>query len=230
MHPVPPPPPPVSAEFESSAGPAQAGGPPQKIPWKMSRCSNGKTVIDQGGRSVITDPQAGQMTILDHVKKEAMILPLKPPAPGSPGAGMSGAPGQSMPAPLSIQDLGKKIVGGNEVEGKLLKFAPPKLPQIPGAPRLPGQPEPPGGPKPPGSAPPGGPQFNAPSIPHTLEVWTSTKFQLPLFSKSTSNAGSQTVICKQVTPGDSAGCSTSIPPGYRVVPLPKLPEAPKPPG
>src|SRR5690349_18649322 len=73
--PAPPPPPPpklpaASADCETTVQLAQPGSLPQKMAYTMSRAADGKTRIDYGNTSVITDPNTQKMTILDHVAKE----------------------------------------------------------------------------------------------------------------------------------------------------------------
>ena len=229
--------PPLSAEFESSADPAGGqGGAPQK--WKLSRCSSGKSMIDYGNKTVITDPKAQQVITLDHVKKEALVVPL-PPAQGKlPGMipGMPQVPSLQTPSPahpIDVKDLGKKLIGGHEAEGKLYTFRPPQLPQPPGlTPPQPHQPpglKPPQLHQPPGLKPPQLPQppgLKLPQLAHTVEVWTSSKLHLPLLTKSGSGAAQHTTTCKQVTAGEPPGCSLQIPPDYEVVHPPSMPNLP----
>lgn len=86
--------------------------------------------MDTGNTSVITDPHAGVTTILNHATKQAHITPFTPPAPpGAPPAPampkMPAAPSAAPPAappppaqPPNVQDLGKKVIDGEEAEGK----------------------------------------------------------------------------------------------------------------
>ncbi len=160
--PKPPALPPLTAEFTSVLQPAKPGSPPAQSASSLLRAGDGKTRVDSGTTSLISNPATGETTLLDHVKKTATIQMPAPPAP--PSAAMPKLPGlapppmpaaPTPPAPPS-QDLGKSIMQGHEVEGKKFvipqpQIAPPALPKIPGM-QLPGMPKPPqlpGMPKPP---------------------------------------------------------------------------------
>jgi hypothetical protein len=197
-----PKPPPVSAEFQTTMEPSQPGVQPQQQPWKLFRSSDGKTSLDQGSHSLITDPSAGQVIHLDHVKKEARVFPL--PAAPSINAPQPGAPQAPQPPkmPLDVKGLGKRFIGGHEVEGKSYTFSPPQQPQSPQS--------------------PGAPQLQPP---HVIEVWTSPKLQLPLASRVTGGIGKQTTICKQAAPGEPPASAFQIPAGYKLI-KPPDPHAP----
>ncbi len=171
--------PPASAAYETAmlVGP---GNLPKVHKWKMFRSSQGETHLDFGKTAQISKPGAKQTILLDHVKREARIVPapahsqaLLPSFAQTP----SGAP--HIPAPpsslLHVKDLGKQTIGGHEAEGKEYTFQPPKVPSAPGVPgpqvfkgsspevlpKPPGLPQPlrmqpasPGKPPLPGSAPP----------------------------------------------------------------------------
>ena len=203
----------------------------------MSRSSDGKTRTDHGDYSLITDLKAAQTIRLDHVKKEAQLFPI-PAAPAAPKAPAGAAPSFTPPnSPLNVKDLGKRMMGGHEVEGKSYTYPvpqPPAAPQPPTAPKpsqvasppgLPGAPSlPPSVQKMPASPPP--PKVPAqPQEPktQTLEVWTSPKFQLPMATRVTGDMGKQTTINKQVTPGEPPTSTFQIPPGYKIVPPPHAP-------
>jgi hypothetical protein len=155
-------------------------GVPGKLPqvhkWKMFRSSQGETHLDFGKTGLISKPGAMQSILLDHVKRQARIVPAPPHAQASPSSPQ--APGGSVPhgpAPpsslLHVKDLGKQTIGGHEAEGKLYTFQPPKAPSVPGMKGLPGAkglpglkgpklgalpalPKVPGLPQPPGMQPP----------------------------------------------------------------------------
>jgi len=122
---------------------------------------------------MISIPAAGQNILLDHVKKTAKIQPAPPPAPQMPGMPQMpqfappGLPSAPKPPNVQVQDLGKSVLQGLEVEGKRFQFPPPPLPKMPAKPALPqmpGMPQPPqmpGMPQPPQM--PGKPQ--APGAP-----------------------------------------------------------------
>jgi len=159
--------PPASAEYETAMH-AAPGKLPQVRKWKMFRSSQGETHLDFGKTGLISKPGAKQAILLDHVKREARIVPTPahaqaPPPPSAQAPG--GAP--HLPAPPSafphVEDLGKRMIGGHEAEGKMYTFQPPKAPAAPGAKGLPGfkgpklaaLPKVPGLPKLPGMQPPG---------------------------------------------------------------------------
>lgn len=187
----------------------------------MFRSSNGATRIDQGSQTLITNPAAGQSINLDHLKKEAIVCPMPaiPALPGIPGVKI---PGFSLPQPpLSVKELGVRMIAGLEVQGKMFTFSPPKieLPQIPGMPKLPGLPGVPGAPGIPGLS------ANIPK-PQTLEVWTSLKLLLPMASRMLGIMGKQTTLIKAVLPGEPPAAMFQIPAGYKLI---QCPHAPKPP-
>ena len=86
----------------------------------MWRSSDGKTRIDTAQTSVISDPVSQHTIVLDHVKKEASVIPMAPPGAAAPPS--SAAPGAASAAqllhPCKLQDLGKSMIEGHEVEGK----------------------------------------------------------------------------------------------------------------
>jgi hypothetical protein len=111
--------------------------------WKMFRSSQGETHLDFGKTGTISKPGAKQTILLDHVKKEARIVPAPAhaQAPQPPAAQMpSGAPqpAAAQPALLHVKDLGKQTIGGHEAEGKMYTFQPPKAPAVPGMKGSPG--------------------------------------------------------------------------------------------
>lgn len=273
MLPKPPsllPPPPLSAEFHSIFEPLQPGAAakppapqppapqlpgaqppalqppaPQSHGWSLFRSSDGKTCIDQGNQSVISNPQAGQTIRLDHLKQEAQIFPMTPaPAiamPAVPSGG--GIPSlKPPPAPLSVKDLGKRFIAGHEALGKSYTYPALKPPGVPSMPQAPSAPQAPVMPKAPSMPPaldmpkapamphvpdmPKAPSMPAPPgipQPHTVEVWTSPKLQLPLESRVTTGMGTQTTIGKQITPGEPPASKFQIPPNYKLVPPPRPP-------
>jgi hypothetical protein len=141
--------PPVTAEYSSTL--QQAGGklPAAQSQYRFSRAADGKTRVDTGNTSVISNPAASQTIVLDHVKKTATIQPGPSPAPPNP-PGMPQMPNFSAPSlpgqphvpGVTVQDLGKAVLEGHEVEGKRFvvpPLAPPKPPafQMPGIPKVP---------------------------------------------------------------------------------------------
>lgn len=101
------------------AAPSAPGAPaPQPVPWQVLQSHDGKTRLDFGRHSVIANPASGEAILLDHVKKEAIALPLDPKTPAVPAQGLPGLPAAPLVPPPAAQDLGKALVDGHEVEGK----------------------------------------------------------------------------------------------------------------
>ena len=100
--------------------------------------------LDTPNTSIITLPGSEKTIMLDHLKKEAMVIPM-PPASAAPSApGMPKLPGAPKLPALQVQDLGKSMIEGHEVEGKRYTFSPPpqapQAPQAPSAPQMPKMP------------------------------------------------------------------------------------------
>jgi hypothetical protein len=176
----------------------------------MWRSSDGKMRLDTPHTSVITDP-AGQRTImLDHLKKEAMVIPM-PPASAAPSSGTSHGTGAAAPPPaLQVQDLGKSQIEGHEVDGKRYTLTPPTppSPKTPSPPQMPGMPKPAAAPKP--------PQLPKPPQPTVTEIWTSTKLKTPVLTKVSSSAGEQTTYCKPTSTDEPHPSIFQIPSGYKL--------------
>lgn len=126
--------------------------PPVQSAFRFTRATDGKTRVDSGNMSVISNPAAGQTILLDHVKKTANIQPAPPPVPQMPGMPQMpqfappGLPSAPKPPNMQVQDLGKSVLQGHEVEGKRFVFQPPpppKMPAMPKPPQMPGMPQPP---------------------------------------------------------------------------------------
>jgi hypothetical protein len=181
----------------------------------MWRSSNGNMRLDTPNASIISNP-AGQKTILlDHLKKEAMVIPTPPAAaapapPGSPK--MPGAP--APPPPLQVHDLGKSMIEGHEVEGKRYILTPPQAPPMPPKPQAPQMPKMPGLPA--SAAPPKPPQLPKPPQPTVTEIWTSVKLKMPVLTKVTTPAGEQTTYCKPTSTEEPHPSVFEIPPGYKL--------------
>jgi len=86
----------------------------------MLRSSDGKMRIDTPNTTVITDPAAQHAIVLDHLTKQAQIVPLQPQAPQMPNLAVPGVPqvpgAPGMP-PVAAQDLGKSFIEGHPVDG-----------------------------------------------------------------------------------------------------------------
>ena len=165
----------------------------------MVRSGDGKMRIDSGNTSVITDPRAQQVMVLDHLTKEARIMPMQPaltppPRPGMPPPGAAPPPFQ--PPPMHVQDLGKGVIDGHEVDGKRYIIQPPPPP------------------------PP------APQMPTTADMWTSTKLRMPVMTQVTGPFGKQTSYHKIAATAEPHPAMFQIPPGYKPV-MPQAPPLPK---
>lgn len=225
--PSPPPTPPSCSECTSTTQGA-AGSPPTQSASKMFRSSNGSVRVDTPQTSVIADLAGKRTILLDHVKKEAMVIPTPPAPAGSPSGGAPKPGGAGQLQPPQVHDLGKSMIEGHEVEGKKFVFSPPPKPPAPAAPqaagapqmpKIPGMPQPP---KPPGAqAPqmpkaPEPPKAPQPPKPTVTEIWTSTKLKTPVLTKVTSPTGEHTTYCKPVSTEEPHPSLFQIPAGYKI--------------
>jgi hypothetical protein len=166
--------------------------------------------------SIITDPAGQQTIMLDHLKKEALVMPT-PPAPAPAPAGGPPIPAGSPPQSMQVHDLGKSLIEGHEVEGKRYTLPPlppppkPKMPAMPKMPPLSKSPNPP--PVPQAPKPPQLPKLPKPTV---AEIWTSVKLKMPVLTKVTSSAGEQTTYCKPTSTEEPHPSVFQIPPGYKV--------------
>jgi len=217
------------------------GGTSQQSSSRMWRASDGKMRFDTPKTSIISNPASQQTIVLDHVKKEASIFPTPPAASGAQAPGMPKPPSGGAPTPpqVHVEDLGKAMIEGHEVEGKRYTLPPmqqPAKPEIPKAsppsapqmPKVPGAPAPPQAPKPP-QVPKAQPP-KLPSVPSVTEVWTSTKLKTPVLTKSSTAAGEQTTYCKPTSTDEPHPSLFQVPPDYKIkppeLPKPKLPKVP----
>jgi hypothetical protein len=195
----------------------------------MWRASDGKMRFDTPNTSIISDPGSQKTIMLDHLKKEATIIPTPPAAPGAPPAGMPKMPAGAAPAPpMQVQDLGKSTIEGHAVEGKRYTLppmaAPPKpaMPsmKMPAAPKMPGASAAPKAPAAPAASTP-----KLPPGPSVTEVWTSTKLKTPVLTKVTTPAGEQTTYCKPTSMEEPHPSLFQVPAGYKIKPpvVPKVP-------
>lgn len=240
-----PPLPPASGDCLTITKLANSAAAPQQTPTKLFRSSDGKTRVDSGNFSVITDPATQKTILLDHVKKEASVFPMPAPPPGGvpgglPEVGVPGFPSAPPTSALNVKDLGKRMIDGQEAQGKLYTVPEPpnvlaaaKAPQMPqvGMPQI-------AVPQMPGVQGPKGMQLPTPQIPQNLpipgaqipqpkvatsEVWTNTKLQLPVATKTTGSFGEQTCRCKYTDLSEPHPSKFEIPADYKTL----LPEAPK---
>lgn len=185
----------------------------QQFPSKLFRSLDGKIRVDTGNMSVITDLQNKQSVILDHLTKEARLSSLNPPL-GPDGLPLPNFPTipdiPGPPPPMNVKDLGKRFIEGHEVDGK--EYIIQKIPKTPGL-QLPNAPAPP---------------------PIISEVWTSTKFGLPVLTRLKGSFGEQLCHCRVTEMTAPNPQMFQIPPDYKVVPMPQaappaMPQAPTPP-
>src|SRR5215831_15233514 len=221
--PTPPPAPPFCSDCGTKTQPSGAGATTQSAS-RMWRSSDGKFRLDTPASSVINDPKSQQTIVLDHLKKEATILPMPTASSGNSTPTAPQVPAAQGQAPsVKVEDLGKAMIEGHEVEGKrftLPPFTPPAKPDLPQM-KMPAAPAAmPGAPK--GPAPPGTPSApQAPKlapIPSVTEVWTSVKLKVPVLTKVTTTAGEQTTYCKPVSGDDPHPSVFQIPQGYKIRP------------
>ena len=195
---------------------AAGGTPPTQSASRMWQSGGGKIRIDTPHTSVISDP-AGQRTImLDHLKKEAMVIPMPPLSPSPSQSAGPQVPGGApkLAPPLQVHDLGKSLIEGHEVEGKRYTFSPPQAPPPPKLPQMPKMPVAPQSSKLP--QPPKPPQLPKPPQPTVTEVWTSVKLKMPVLTKVTSSVGEQTTYCKPTSTEEPHPSVFEIPPGYKL--------------
>jgi hypothetical protein len=210
-----PPTPPSCSECATKTQ-AAGGSPPTQSASRMWRSSNGNMRIDTPHSSIISNPAGQQTIMLDHLKKEATVIPT-PPASSAPSpSGSPQMPGATAPhPPLQVQDLGKSVIEGHEVEGKRYILTPPQAPQT-SQPAPPQPPPMPKMPKLPQSAAPKPPQLPKPPQPTVTEVWTSVKLKTSVLTKVTTSAGEQTTYCKPTSTEEPHPALFEIPPGYKL--------------
>ena len=134
---------------------------------RIWRSSSGKMRIDTRSSSIISNPTDQKTILLDHLKKEATIIPM-PAASGAAAPVSSKLPeGATRPPAMQVQDLGKSMIEGPEVEGKRYVLPAAQKPQAPAMqkmPQMPKEPEMPGSPKSP-TLPKAPPPPKHPSLP-----------------------------------------------------------------
>lgn len=131
------------------------------------------------------------------------------------------------PAPHSpraqVEDLGKSVIQGHEVEGKRFLMQPPPPAQIPAMPKTPaltaaGLPKTPQAAKA-GAASTfaGGCGATTRRVPTTAEVWTSTSMRLPKPTKMSGGFGQLTQVSQGAVPAEPHTAAFQIPADYKVV-------------
>lgn len=159
--------------------------------------------------------------MLDHLKKEAMIIPMPPVSSAiSQSQNSQASAGRAHHPALQVHDLGKALIEGVEVEGKRYILAQeqkavsemqaqqtPSKQQSPQAPNASGMPAMP--------IPPNLQQL-AKLAPTVTEVWTSVKLGTAVLTKVKSSAGEQTTYCKPTSTDEPHPSLFEIPPGYKL--------------
>ncbi len=181
--------PPACADCQSLLQSSLPGVNLRQTPFTLLRSAEGKIRLDFGNRSLINDPKAGVAFVLDHLKMEATRIPIAQLAGRVPQVNLPGVQLPGMPANLPRpEDLGRKLIDGHDVLGKLYTIHLPQPPQLPPKPQL----------------------------PHSLEVWTSAQLHLPVLSTITGGFGRQVIRCK-CTATDHPPAQFQVPPGYKVL-------------
>jgi hypothetical protein len=214
---TPPPTPPSCSDCSTKTQPA-GGGTSSQSASRMWKSSDGKFRLDTPTSSVISDPGSQKTILLDHIKKEATIFPTPPAGAGTaPGIAPQGPAAAGSAPALKVEDLGKSMIEGHEVEGKRFTLPPFSPPQMAGMPKMPGTPQAPGA-SPSASAPKPPQMPTLPKVPSVTEVWTSVKLKTPVLTRVTTAAGEQTTYCKPVSMDEPHPSVFQIPPGYRTKP------------
>ncbi len=182
--------------------------------------------IDTPHTSVITLPASQKAILLDHLKKEAMIIPM-PAAPSAISSSQNlQASGTAAHHPaLQVHDLGKAMIEGVEVEGKryVLKQEQQAMSKMQ-AQQMSSKPQSPQASQTPAAPMPGMPAMPIPPNlqqlaklePTVTEVWTSVKLGTAVLTKVKSSAGEQTTYCKPTSTDEPHPSLFEIPPGYKL--------------
>ena len=170
---------------------ALPGAPPLESLIQRYQTAEGKLRVDLGKISIITDPTAGERIILDHLAMEARILSdiRIPPEPPLPG--IPGVPQiPALPTPPNAPNV--VALGKDFIQGlevEGMRYIFPVLDAL-----------------------------KPPSI-TSWEVWTSTKLQMPVLTRTVGSFGVRTCICK-CTPVAPPASMFQIPSGYKVIRAP----------
>ena len=212
-----PPTPPSCSECVTKTQPAEGKEASQSAS-RMWRSSNGNMRVDTPQTTVISNPSAQKTILLDHLKKEATVIPTVPAAAAPPAGSAPPSSGDAAPAaPVKVEDLGKSLIEGHEVEGKRYTLPPPpplQMPKIPKPPPMPQMPKMPAAPAMPKVPKP--PEPTKPPQPTVTEVWTSVKLKTPVLTKISSAAGERTTYCKPTSTDEPHPSVFEIPPGYKI--------------
>jgi hypothetical protein len=183
----------VCAECIETTQHALPGALPLESQIRRFRAADGKLRVDFGKTSIITDPATGERILLDHLLREARILMDEVPSiPAEPAL-----PG--IPRPPAVPGLPNPpdvvALGKDFIEGQEvegMRYVFQALNPL-----------------------------SPPSI-TSWEVWTSTKLQMPVLTRTVGSFGVRTCICK-CTPVAPPASTFQVPTGYTVIrpPLPR---------
>ena len=156
--------------------------------------ADGRLRVDLGNTSIITDPATGERILLDHLAREATILIDEVPIPSEPDIpGLPGLPG--IPAVPHLPTAPNvEALGMDIIEGlevEGMRYVFPILDPL-----------------------------SPPSL-ISWEMWTSTKLQLPVLTRTVGSFGVRTCRCR-CTPVEAPASTFQIPTGYTVI-RPRLP-------
>jgi hypothetical protein len=150
------------------------------------RAANGSLRVDFGNFSIITDPTSGARIILDHLLMEARVL--LNAIPGLPASQIPAVPGFT--ESVSLPSVPKVVALGKTIVQGL---------EVEGVCHI----------------------FQAldaltPRPIASWEVWTSTKLQMPVFTRTIGSFGVRTCVCK-CSPVEPPASVFQIPTNYDVI-------------
>ena len=177
------------AECVETTQPSLPGAQPLQSLIRRFRTAQGKVRVDLDRISILTDPATGERILLDHVAQVARILMSKAPNLSEPA--LPGIPG--MPALPQLPNTPNVVQLGKDVidglEVEGMRYVFQALDAL-----------------------------TPPSI-TSWEIWTSTKLQMPVLTRTIGSFGVKTCICK-CTPVEPSASLFQIPPGYTVIRVP----------
>ena len=177
------------AECVETTQHAQPGALPQESLIRRFRAADGKLRIDYGKTSIISDPTTGERILLDHLAREARILMDEVPIPSEPP--LPHIPG--LPVAPGLPNAPNVVALGKDfmegLEVEGMRYVFPVVNPL-----------------------------SPPSI-TSWEVWTSTKLQMPVLTRTVGSFGVRTTICK-CTPVEPSASMFQVPTGYTVIRAP----------
>ena len=162
------------------------GGLPLESLIRRFRAADGKLRVDFGKTSIITDPATGERILLDHLAREARILIDEVPIPSEPP--LPNLP--RLPAVPGVPSAPNVVALGKDfmegLEVEGMRYVFQVLDPL-----------------------------SPPSI-TSWEVWTSTKLQMPVLTRTVGSFGVRTCICK-CTAAEPPVSMFQVPMGYTVI-------------